>query len=188
MVTALAWNVVCTESNREETAARHLTRNGLVAYLPRMPVSRRRVAPLFPNYLFVRAEEKHRRRMRLLIPRFMALRIGDVVRSLAEPMDVEFLIQKMPGIRDLLRIGDRPAMLHDTSIFHIRAFERELFERAFAPFKAGDRVRTSTRAGPWSDLQGVVCRVDKRDRVVINVILPSRELTVCLPATWLEPA
>ena len=54
------WCVVQTETRREFTAADYLKRAGYPTYVPRVLTRRRgdeRVEPLFPSYIFARAEE-----------------------------------------------------------------------------------------------------------------------------------
>lgn len=47
------WAIAQTHAQRENAAADHLKRQGFVIYLPCIEVKKRR-APLFPGYLFVR--------------------------------------------------------------------------------------------------------------------------------------
>ena len=157
-----AWYVVHTRPRGEETAQRHLTRQGFDAFLPQYLKRRRHArrtdwirAPLFPRYLFV-------------------------------AMDIEMTrwraISSTVGVSHLVCQGERPAPVPPGVVPDIRqrldadgliAIEPE------APFHQGDVVRVT--AGALVDQLGLFQCATDEDRVVLLLDLLGRQVKVTLP-------
>lgn len=153
----MTWNVLRSAPSREATAAERLLDLGFEHYLPLMPSVVRHGAlrqrsftsrPIFPQYLFVRAGHDRWR----------------------EALDAS-------GIIGLLRAAgsDSPATVTDSAIDEIRRLELAL---AVIPsrkrvFSVGDKVRYVRRYFPFDGMAGILKRIDKRDRAVIEMILPT---------------
>lgn len=87
------WSVVQTETQREHIARMWMMRLGYETWAPRIKVNRKRVALLFPNYVFVRIVERW------------------------------YPITWTPGVVRVLMNGDQPARLRDQIITDIRKNE-----------------------------------------------------------------
>ena len=167
----VGWNVLCVAPGHERIAAAHLIRRDLVGYLPtiqcccRVGVIRRRVfedRPMFPGYLFLRSDH-----------------------------DRWHAVHAIPGFVRCLMDGDRPAELSEAAIAIVRETEAKLIEsiqrkeRKF-DFKIGDLVRLVRPYFPFDGMSGLLQRLDKRDRAVIELTLPGRSVAIDTHAQWLR--
>jgi len=162
------WYAVYTRQGMELWARSNLWQRGFDVYLPRYRKVRRHArrtetvsVPLFPRYLFVRAdlEEGGRR-----------------------------AIDSAAGVSHLVAFGGRPAPVADRIIDEIRGREGDDgFVRLAAlaeDYRCGDRLRID--AGAMCDRVGLFhCRADK-ERVVILLDLLGRQLRVRVPAEYLS--
>ncbi len=161
------WYAVYTQCRMEMWARANLWERGLEAYLPRYHKRRRHArrsewvaAPLFPRYLFVRA---------------------DLTRTGRR------LIGAAPGVVSLVCMGLEPAAIADAVIEDIRAREGESGlidlerERALRP---GEEVRVC--AGPFRDAVGLFAAPSDRERVFVLLNLLGREVRARIPVTNLS--
>ena len=168
--TPKSWNILTIAEGREHVAAAFLLYCGIERYLPMQPVHyrlgptrRRTVAmrPIFPGYLFVPAGHD---------------RWGD--------------LHMCPSIRGFLRNGEWPALLSFDAIALIQSTETEMatqpIRSARWSFDVGDTVRYCRRYWPFDGSQGILRRLDKRDRVVIEIMMPGRAVAVDTSAQWLK--
>jgi transcription antitermination factor NusG len=151
------WVVAAVMSRREDKALRELGRAGFDATPDvYMPVIENRakaaVQPLFPGYLFIRAD-----RLRD-VPRgghvLGVLRNGEMPATV--PQDVIDELQRREGADGVIR-----------------------FPKRRRRFRAGKLVRASN-SSPLSGLEAIVTRVDGRDRVVALFDLLGRKTPVTL--------
>ncbi len=161
------WYAVYTQSRMEVWARANLWERGVEAYLPRYHKRRRHArrtewiaAPLFPRYLFARAD------------------LSDTGRR---------LIGAAPGVVSLVCMGLEPAPVADAVIEDIRAREGESGlidlerERALRP---GEEVRVC--AGPFRDALGLFAAPSDRERVFVLLNLLGREVRARIPVTNLS--
>jgi transcriptional antiterminator RfaH len=125
-----AWYALYTKPHCEARVARALVASGFSVFLPLLPARLYRPAqPLFPTYLFVRCDPV----------------------SVGSPS-----LQWIPGLRRILSLNGRPAVVPDRAIECIRAGLHEI-EAAGGlprhPFKPGDEV--VVEEGPLTGLRGV---------------------------------
>lgn len=125
-----AWYALYTKPNAEAQVARALMTRGFEAFLPLLPArADGRPAPLFPTYLFVNCD------------------LADI------DMD---LLQWIPGLRRILTLGGKPAVVPDGAIQVIETGLREI-EAAGGllqhRFKPGDTV--VIEEGPLAGLRGI---------------------------------
>jgi len=125
-----SWYALYTKPNAEAQVARTLTTRGLEAFLPLLP-SRpdERIKPLFPTYVFVHCD-------------LMVVGIDN--------------LQWVPGLRHILSLGGRAAVVPDEAIALIQAGLREIEAAGGLPkhhFKPGDTVVIDQ--GPLAGLRGI---------------------------------
>lgn len=165
-----SWFAVHTKSRAEAIAREHLERQGFACLLPRLcrmlRTARgieRRIEPLFPRYLFLRADpDRH---------------------SLAS-------VRSTRGAVGLVRFGGEPAAVPAAVIARIRQHldEGDGFVQLQAPaLRPGQAVRVTE--GVFSGWQGVFCAADGGDRVRLlldvlgarrEVVLPRAQLAASL--------
>lgn len=114
------WSVVQTESQRENTAADFLQRDRFETYAPRCIIKqtgRRRIAPLFPTYIFVRIVDRwYSIRwtvgvLRLLMSDEQPARVPDGVVEKIQKREGEDGLIRLPKARGLQR-GDLVRVIH----------------------------------------------------------------------------
>ncbi len=157
------WYAVYTQPNAEYRVAALLAQKGLEAFLPEIPSWRprrgHRTEPLFPSYVFVRADWT------------------------CTPLTT---VEWTPGVRRLVAFDGRPAVVPDSAIATIR---RRLAEGrwARAPFRPGERVRIVE--GPLQGLEAIFegpMAPAARVRVLLEFLGAVHRATV--PVTALAPA
>jgi len=128
-----AWYALYTKPKQERLVAGQLGRRGLETFLPQYTERRRgrppKVLPLFPCYLFVRAD-----------PDVMGLS----------------LLQWTPGLRRLVSFGGVPARVPEEAVALVEKRLAELEAQGGllpARFRPGERVRV--REGPLAGLEAV---------------------------------
>ncbi len=160
------WYAVYTKPNAEYQTAASLRQKGLEVFLPEVrswkPRRGHRTAPLFPGYLFVRADWEE------------------------VPLTT---VAWTPGVRRVVAFGGKPAVVPDRVIGWLRErLDRLNAEGGLRPhsFRPGDRVRFV--AGPFEGLEAVFdgnLRAVDRVRVLIHFLGQLSRVEV--PATHLAP-
>lgn len=157
------WYAVYTKPNAEYRVASLLAQKGLEIFLPEIfswrPRRGHRTEPLFPSYVFVRADWS-------TVPRTV--------------------VEWTPGVRRLVAFDGRPAVVPDSAIALIR---RRLQEGIWtrAPFRPGERVRIVE--GPLQGFEAIFegpMTPSARVRVLLEFLGAVHRATV--PITALAPA
>lgn len=169
MAETIRWYAVHTQPRAEQTAMRHLARQGFTPLLPEYK-SRRRHArrtewvrkPLFPRYLFI-AMDVEQMRWRSVMS---TVGVSHLVTNGNEPVAVPAWV--IDGIR---------ARMDDDGLVDV--------EPAI-PFNSGDAVQVTS--GPLSDQIGIFQCASDEDRVVLLLDLLGRQIKVRLPLDILTPA
>lgn len=101
----------------------------------------------------------------------------------------------LPGVIGYLRRDDVPATISNEAVEVIREYEMELRTTRHAKwaFAIGSKVRISSNVPPTNSAfnfvgyEGLLHRLDKKDRAVVELLLPGRCMPLTLSAQWLEP-
>lgn len=162
----LSWFAVWTKPRAEAVAREHLERQGFECRLPRtgklVPTAsgvRAMVEPLFPRYLFLRAD--------------------------AERQDLG-RIRSTRGVSALVRRGLIPALVPEHVIATLDARtqpESGLIALSAPPLAAGDRVRVTQ--GPFSGLDAVFRARRPSDRVSLLLEVLGERCRVDVPLSHL---
>jgi transcription antitermination factor NusG len=161
------WFVAHVKPRQEEAVCLRLGQKGVMTFLPRLLVQRRRgsrkwqaVEPLFPGYVFVRF-----------------------------PLDagVLYRVRWTPGIRRLLENEEGPTPIEDAVVAYLQERMGELgYIVPRQELRPGDRVRV--RDGPFAMLEGVIDRpASSRDRVRVLLSLCSATVPVEVSVDMVEP-
>lgn len=158
-----SWYVVYTRPHKEEFAQLHLRAKGLEVFLPRLhfPESfqkRKRIVPLFPNYLFVRihfSEEYH------------------------------YVIWS-PGVKRFVSFNDTPAPLGENIVeFLMQQADTEGIITARSNLKTGEEVQID--GGPFNGLAGIIQEPpDAKGRVKVLMRMLSRQVKVEVRAQYIR--
>ncbi|MDD2901999.1 MAG: transcription termination/antitermination NusG family protein [Syntrophales bacterium] len=151
------WYVIQTQSRHEDKVETALARKGLETYLPRITYpSRRRdrkvilQAPLFPGYLFLRAELDP-------VTFHKVIKVDGIVRLLGNKGPTPVGADTVSSIRHIVE-GDKP-------FYQWRFLEK------------GKQVRVID--GPLAGTVGIIVgKKEKKRRLVVNVELFKRSLAV----------
>jgi transcriptional antiterminator RfaH len=159
----MAWYAVYTNARMENWARSNLWERGFEVYLPQYRKQRRHArkvdmvtAPLFPRYLFVRADLEAGDRRHIVTAR---------------------------GVASLVAFGERAAPIRDDIIAEIRSREdadghiRLCDPAELAP---GDKVRL--HSGAMQDAIGIFDCASDKDRVLILLNLMGRAVRVTVSA------
>jgi transcriptional antiterminator RfaH len=159
-----AWYAAYTKTRMEIWARSNLWERGFEVYLPLFQKQRRHArkvdwvsAPLFPRYLFVRAD----------------LEMGER-RS----------VTSAPGVEHLVAFGLRPAPIADAVIEEIREREdRDGYVQLCDPgeLTPGDTVRLES--GSLCHAVGLFQRMAEKDRIVVLMQIMGRSVNVKVPAS-----
>ena len=158
------WYALRVKSNFERSVSEALRGKGLEEFLP-LYRSRRRWSdrfkvvdlPLFPGYVFCRIDPAHKLR-----------------------------VATTPGFLYVVGIGHTPAPVDENEIAAIQAVVRSGLAAQPWPFLAvGQTVRLDY--GPLSGIEGVLVRVDGRNRIAVSVTLLHRSVTVEVERDWVRP-
>jgi transcriptional antiterminator RfaH len=161
------WYLIHTKPLAERLAQVNLQRQGYATYLPEVRPSghrrQRRVAALFPRYLFLQ------------------LAVG---RQSLQP------IHSTIGVSNIVRFGTRCAIVRDEVIDELRSHADPVTGihtlRSPARFIRGTRVRIT--AGPFCGIDGVFERAEGAERVTILLTLLGEERPLQFPTELVECA
>ena len=158
------WYAVYSKPQKESYALFHLRSKGLEVFFPRLLLpeaskKRRRIVPLFCNYLFVRLQ----------------------IHS-AE----YFYAAWSPGVRRIVSFNGYPASIDDKIIsFFMQQADQEGIIPAQTNLKAGQEVRIT--GGPFDGLAGIMQEPpDARGRVKILLELLNRQTRVEVPMQYIN--
>jgi len=157
------WYVVYSKPHKEEQAQLHLRAKGVEVFFPRLDVTRanearKRVLPLFPNYLFVNIEletEAHR-------------------------------VMWAPGVKRIISFGDRPTPLEGSVVeFLQQQTGADGAIKARSRLRTGQEVEI--RGGPFDGLLGIIQDPpDAKGRVRILLKLLSRQISVRMGVEFIQ--
>lgn len=162
------WYCVQTKPRTEARALENLERQAFECLLPRIrrpaPVARLRrqktvVEPLFPRYLFLRADPH--------------------AQSLAP-------IRSTTGVIGLVRFANQPAQVPDDIVARLRldADPEGVIEPVRAEFRPGDPVRIVD--GPFLGLPAVYAQASGEQRTIVLLQLLGSERKIMLPRDALQ--
>ena len=159
------WIVVATQSNREHFAIENLARQNYIVYCPMILKHIRHARrvydahrPLFPGYIFVRADWQTWRP-----------------------------ISGTLGVRSIVRSGDTPAFLPSGFVESLQAREcGGVICKPVAPFKRGQAV--TINGGQFDGLVGHIVEIRERDRFLLLLNLLNQQTKVHVEARMLREA
>lgn len=161
------WIAVNTHPHRETVAVENLLRQKFDTYCP--VVRKRRsharrletvLRPLFPCYLFVRADPE-RARWRPILSTY--------------------------GVRTIVRAGEELSFVDHAFIASLRAREVEgAIVRPPTPYRIGQKVQIAT--GAFDGLVATIIEMDEKDRLVLLLDLMNRGIKVKLNSGCVTPA
>ena len=157
------WYVVYSKPHKEEQAQFHLRMKGLDVFFPRLDLvrvaeKRKRIIPLFPNYLFVRIH-----------------------------LPTEFhYVSWSPGVKRIVSFGDRPIPLDERVIdFLKQQTNADGVVKAHSQLTPGQEVEI--RGGPFDGLIAIIQDPpDAKGRVKILLKLLSRQISVKLGVEFIK--
>jgi len=157
------WYVVYCKPHREEQAQFHLRLKGLEVFFPRLdlvrvPEKRKRIIPLFPNYLFVRID-----------------------------LPTEFhYVSWSPGVKRIVSFGERPIPLDERVVdFLKQQTDGAGVIQARSQLRPGQEVEI--RGGPFDGLIAIIQDPpDAKGRVKILLKLLSRQISVKLGVEFIK--
>ena len=157
------WYVVYCKPHREEQAQFHLRMKGLEVFFPRLDLvrvaeRRKRIIPLFPNYLFARIHL---------------------------PTEVHYVTWS-PGVKRIVSFGERPIPLEERFVDFLRHQTDDAgVIRACSQLRSGQEVEI--RGGPFDGLIAIIQDPpDARGRVKILLKLLSRQISVKLGVEFIK--
>ena len=157
------WYVVYSKPHKEEQAQFHLRMKNLDVFFPRLDLvrvaeKRKRIIPLFPNYLFVRIH-----------------------------LPTEFhYVSWSPGVKRIVSFGDRPIPLDERVVDFLRQqTDPEGVIKARSQLRPGQEVEI--RGGPFDGLIAIIQDPpDAKGRVRILLKLLSRQISVKLGVEFIK--
>lgn len=157
------WYVVYSKPHKEEQAQFHLRMKGLDVFFPRIDLirvaeKRRKIIPLFPNYLFVRLH---------LLTEF------------------HYVIWS-PGVKRIVSFGEWPIPVDETVVnFLKQQTNDDGLIRARSQLRPGQEVEI--RGGPFDGLMAIIQDPpDAKGRVKILLKLLSRQISVKLGVEFIK--
>lgn len=157
------WYVVYSKPHKEEQARFHLRAKGVDVFFPRLDVTgaatnRKRIIPLFPNYLFVRIEleaEAHR-------------------------------VMWSPGVKRIVSFGEQPVPLDGYIVdFLQQQMSTDGTIKARSRLRSGQEVEIC--GGPFDGLLGIIQDPpDAKGRVRVLLKLLSRRISVNMGVEFIE--
>jgi len=157
------WYVVYSKPHKEEQAQFHLRMKRLEVFFPRLDLvrvaeKRKRIIPLFPNYLFVRIHL---------------------------PTESHYVTWS-PGVKRLVSFGDRPIPLDDDVVnFLKQQTDAEGLIKARSQLRPGQEVEI--RGGPFDGLIAIIQDPpDAKGRGRILLKLLSRQISVELGVEFIK--
>lgn len=161
------WIALYTKVNQEKVAIENLKRQAFDAYCPMMLRTRRHARkveqvkrPIFPSYVFVHFDGKHRKWRSLLSTR---------------------------GVQSLVKFGDRIGFLPASMISEMRVYENEgKLQQMIAPHvKPGDKVTLTE--GPFKNLIAKVLSLPEKDRIWVLLDMMGQKVRVSQNISVLIP-
>ena len=157
------WYVVYSKPHKEEQAQFHLRMKGLEVFFPRLDLvrvaeKRKRIIPLFPNYLFVRIH-----------------------------LPTEFhYVTWSPGVKRIVSFGERPIPLDERVVdFLKQQTDGAGVIQACSQLRPGQEVEI--RGGPFDGLIAIIQDPpDAKGRVRILLKLLSRQISVKLGVEFIK--
>jgi transcriptional antiterminator RfaH len=157
------WYVVYSKPHKEEQAQFYLRMKNLEVFFPRLDLvrvteKRKRIVPLFPNYIFVR---------------------------LHLPTEYHFVTWS-PGVKRLVTFGDGPIPLDESTVnFLKQQSDGEGVIKAHSQLQPGQEVEI--RGGPFDGLVAIIQDPpDAKGRVRVLLKLLSRQLSVKLGVEFIK--
>jgi len=157
------WYVVYSKPHKEELARFHLELKGIEVFFPRLLLpesarARKRVVPLFPNYLFVRIHI---------------------------PEEFNYALWS-PGVKHFVSFNGIPAVLDEEVVtFLMKQATPEGIITARSNLKAGQQVQIV--GGPFEGLVGIIHEPpNARGRVKILLRLLSRQVKAEVPVEFVK--
>ena len=157
------WYVVHSKPRKEECAKFHLELKGVEVFFPRLHLPhsvrrRKRIVPLFPNYLFV---------------------------NISIAREYEYVIWS-PGVKRLVGFGGSPVALEDGIVAYLK--QQAVADgtiKARSNLRIGQEVRIA--GGPFDGLVGIIEQPpDAKGRVRVLLNLLSREVKVGVPIQYID--
>jgi transcriptional antiterminator RfaH len=157
------WYVVYSKPHKEEQAQFHLRMKGLDVFFPRLDLvrvaeKRKRIIPLFPNYLFVRIH-----------------------------LPTEFhYVTWSPGVKRIVSFGERPIPLDERVVDFLKQQTNPAgVIQACSQLRPGQEVEI--RGGPFDGLIAIIQDPpDAKGRVRILLKLLSREISVKMGVEFIK--
>jgi transcriptional antiterminator RfaH len=157
------WYVVYSKPHKEEQAQFHLRMKNLDVFFPRLDLvrvaeKRKRIIPLFPNYLFVRIH-----------------------------LPTEFhYVSWSPGVKRIVSFGDMPIPLDESVVnFLKQQTDADGVIKACSQLRPGQEVEI--RGGPFDGLVAIIQDPpDAKGRVKILLKLLSRQISVKLGVEFIK--
>lgn len=157
------WLAAYTRARHECAVARQLERKHVEFLLPTYTRTarwsdrlKRILAPLFPNYIFVRVRSEER-----------------------------LQVLQTAGVVNVVSVAGKPAALRDDEIAMLRACMARPNEVEPHPFlRVGQRVRV--KLGPFAGWEGILTRKNNAARLVVSVEHLMRSVAVNLDGTEVE--
>ncbi|HWP58301.1 MAG TPA: transcription termination/antitermination NusG family protein [Candidatus Acidoferrales bacterium] len=157
------WYVLYSKAHKEEQAQFHLRLKGIETFFPRLQLpgasdDRRRIVPLFPNYLFVRVDLNR---------------------------EYQYVLWS-PGVKRLVTFGDTPVPLDECVVDFLRQeADSQGVIKARSQLRRGQAVEI--RGGPFDGLLGIIeDPPDDRGRVKVLLKLLSRQVSVKLRVEFIR--
>ena len=150
------WYVVYSKPHREDQVRLHLGLKGIESFFPRLRLPaathKRTIAPLFPNYLFVRV-------------------------NLA--MEAHYVMWS-PGVKRIISFGDTPIPLENGVVQFLRdRADSAGIIQAYSQLSAGQQVEIA--GGPFDGFTGIIQDPpNAKGRVKVLLKLLSRQISVKL--------
>lgn len=159
------WYALRVRSRREKTVAQILRERGYTQFLPEYTGTRRWsdrlkkvLTPLFPGYLFCRFDFNQR------LP-----------------------IVSTPGVARIVGLGKLPLPVDESEIRSLQtAVESGLLLQPWPFLKVGERV--TIQEGPLRNVEGIVLRMNDRERLVLSITLLQRSVAILLDRSWVRPS
>lgn len=164
------WFAVVSKPRQEKTALENLQRQGFECFLP------------MAENPYQRRSKKHQRIVEPLFPRYLFLKANASQQNLAP-------VRSTKGVLSMVRFGIELAVVPESVIHAIKAcVEKDtgLIKIKPVSIKAGDKVRVFD--GPLAGISGIVQEKNSNNRTLILMELLGRPTTVELDALNLQRA
>jgi transcriptional antiterminator RfaH len=157
------WYVIYSKPHKEEQAQFHLGLKGVESFFPRLqlpgpPAKKKRLVPLFPNYLFARVHL---------------------------PSEYHYVIWA-PGVKKIVSFSDMPVPIESNVIrFLQQNADNAGVIQARSRLRPGQEVEVT--GGPFNGLLGIIQDPpDAKGRIKILLKLLSRQITVKLGVEFIK--